>query len=118
MTNFHLPRTTLLMMIDAFVGPRWRALYDEALADDYRFLSLRRRDAAAHAEHCADASGRVRASRPPTAPPGPAWPTPPAARYRTPCFMPVGTRGAIKYLSAADYERARRARSCSATPTT
>lgn len=23
--------------------------------------------------------------------------------YRTPCFMPVGTRGAIKYLSAADY---------------
>jgi queuine tRNA-ribosyltransferase len=25
--------------------------------------------------------------------------------YNTPCFMPVGTRGAIKYLSAADYER-------------
>ncbi len=25
--------------------------------------------------------------------------------YRTPCFMPVGTRGAIKYLSADDYER-------------
>jgi queuine tRNA-ribosyltransferase len=25
--------------------------------------------------------------------------------YRTPCFMPVGTRGAIKYLSAADYHR-------------
>ncbi len=25
--------------------------------------------------------------------------------YRTPCFMPVGTRGAIKFLSAADYER-------------
>jgi queuine tRNA-ribosyltransferase len=25
--------------------------------------------------------------------------------YLTPCFMPVGTRGAIKYLSAADYER-------------
>ena len=25
-------------------------------------------------------------------------------RYATPCFMPVGTRGAIKYLSAADYE--------------
>ena len=24
--------------------------------------------------------------------------------YDTPCFMPVGTRGAIKYLSAADYE--------------
>ncbi len=25
--------------------------------------------------------------------------------YHTPCFMPVGTRGAIKYLSASDYER-------------
>jgi queuine tRNA-ribosyltransferase len=25
--------------------------------------------------------------------------------YRTPCFMPVGTRGAVKYLSADDYDR-------------
>ena len=32
LTNFHLPRTTLLMMIDAFVGPRWRELYATALA--------------------------------------------------------------------------------------
>ena len=40
MTNFHLPRTTLLMMIDAFVGNRWRALYQTALAEDYRFLSF------------------------------------------------------------------------------
>ncbi len=40
MTNFHLPKTTLLMMIDAFVGPRWRALYETALANDYRFLSF------------------------------------------------------------------------------
>jgi S-adenosylmethionine:tRNA ribosyltransferase-isomerase len=40
MTNFHLPRTTLLMMIDAFVGERWRRLYAEALADGYRFLSF------------------------------------------------------------------------------
>ncbi len=24
--------------------------------------------------------------------------------YNTPCFMPVGTRGAVKYLSAIDYE--------------
>jgi S-adenosylmethionine:tRNA ribosyltransferase-isomerase len=40
LTNFHLPRTTLLMMIDAFVGPRWRDLYATALADGYRFLSF------------------------------------------------------------------------------
>jgi S-adenosylmethionine:tRNA ribosyltransferase-isomerase len=40
MTNFHMPRTTLLMMIDAFVGDRWRRLYDEAMAQHYRFLSF------------------------------------------------------------------------------
>lgn len=40
MTNFHLPRTTLLMMIDAFVGDRWRRLYETALAESYRFLSF------------------------------------------------------------------------------
>ncbi len=40
MTNFHLPRTTLLMMIDAFVGQRWRSLYETALAHEYRFLSF------------------------------------------------------------------------------
>ena len=40
MTNFHMPRTTLLMMIDAFIGDRWRQLYDEALRADYRFLSF------------------------------------------------------------------------------
>ena len=40
MTNFHLPKTTLLMMIDAFVGDRWRTLYETALAEQYRFLSF------------------------------------------------------------------------------
>ena len=40
MTNFHLPRSTLLCLVDAFVGPRWRDLYAEALAEDYRFLSF------------------------------------------------------------------------------
>ena len=40
LTNFHLPRTTLLAMIEAFVGPRWRELYDTALREGYRFLSF------------------------------------------------------------------------------
>lgn len=40
LTNFHVPRSSLLVMIDAFVGPRWRALYAEALAEQYRFLSF------------------------------------------------------------------------------
>ena len=40
LTNFHLPRTTLLAMIEAFVGPRWRDLYELALREGYRFLSF------------------------------------------------------------------------------
>jgi len=40
MTNFHMPKSTLLVMIDAFVGPRWRDIYVSALANDYRFLSF------------------------------------------------------------------------------
>ncbi len=40
MTNFHLPRSTLLVMIDAFTLGRWRHLYDIALQEGYRFLSF------------------------------------------------------------------------------
>ncbi len=39
-TNFHLPSTTLMMLIGAFVGTKWREIYAEALAKDYRFLSF------------------------------------------------------------------------------
>lgn len=40
MTNFHLPRSTLLCLLDAFIGPRWRTLYAAALEHGYRFLSF------------------------------------------------------------------------------
>ena len=40
LTNFHLPRSSLLAMIQAFVGPRWRELYALALQRGYRFLSF------------------------------------------------------------------------------
>jgi len=40
MTNFHLPKSSLIVMIDAFIGPRWRNLYADALRDGYRFLSF------------------------------------------------------------------------------
>ncbi|MHB1279116.1 MAG: S-adenosylmethionine:tRNA ribosyltransferase-isomerase [Bacteroidia bacterium] len=39
-TNFHLPETTLIMLVAAFVGEDWRKIYDEALKQDYRFLSF------------------------------------------------------------------------------
>jgi S-adenosylmethionine:tRNA ribosyltransferase-isomerase len=40
LTNFHLPRSSLLVLVDAFAGPRWRDLYAAALAAGYRFLSF------------------------------------------------------------------------------
>src|SRR4051812_25177520 len=40
LTNFHLPRSSLLLLLAAFSGDRWRDLYDLALADGYRFLSF------------------------------------------------------------------------------
>jgi S-adenosylmethionine:tRNA ribosyltransferase-isomerase len=40
LTNFHMPRSSLLALLDAFVGPRWRHLYAVALTAGYRFLSF------------------------------------------------------------------------------
>ena len=40
MTNFHMPRSTLLLLLEAFCGARWRVLYQEALERGYRFLSF------------------------------------------------------------------------------
>ncbi|MEO7557321.1 MAG: tRNA preQ1(34) S-adenosylmethionine ribosyltransferase-isomerase QueA [Acidimicrobiales bacterium] len=40
LTNFHVPRTTLLALVAAVVGDRWRTLYATALAEGYRFLSF------------------------------------------------------------------------------
>ena len=38
-TNFHLPKSTLLMLIAAFAGSSWKNMYDYALSHDFRFLS-------------------------------------------------------------------------------
>lgn len=40
MTNFHMPRSSLLVLLAAFVGERWRDLYTIALEEGYRFLSF------------------------------------------------------------------------------
>lgn len=38
-TNFHQPKSTLLLLVSAFVGEDWHKIYDYALAHDFRFLS-------------------------------------------------------------------------------
>ena len=38
-TNFHQPQSTLLLLISAFLGNKWKEVYDYALANDFRFLS-------------------------------------------------------------------------------
>lgn len=38
-TNFHQPKSTLLLLVSAFTGGDWRPMYDYALAHDFRFLS-------------------------------------------------------------------------------
>jgi S-adenosylmethionine:tRNA ribosyltransferase-isomerase len=45
-TNFHVPRSSLLMLVDAFIGndthgnPAWRTLYERAIAERFRLFSF------------------------------------------------------------------------------
>jgi S-adenosylmethionine:tRNA ribosyltransferase-isomerase len=39
LTNFHQPRSTLLLLIAALVGEDWKKIYAHALENNYRFLS-------------------------------------------------------------------------------
>jgi S-adenosylmethionine:tRNA ribosyltransferase-isomerase len=38
-TNFHQPRSTLLLLVAAFIGKDWKTVYNYALKNDFRFLS-------------------------------------------------------------------------------
>ena len=38
-TNFHQPKSTLLLLVSAYLGDDWHRIYDYALANDFRFLS-------------------------------------------------------------------------------
>ena len=38
-TNFHQPKSTLLLLVSAFTGNDWKRIYTHALENDYRFLS-------------------------------------------------------------------------------
>jgi len=38
-TNFHLPKSTLLLLVSALIGNKWEEVYDFAIHHDFRFLS-------------------------------------------------------------------------------
>jgi S-adenosylmethionine:tRNA ribosyltransferase-isomerase len=38
-TNFHMPKSTLLLLVAAFIGEDWRKAYQYAISKDFRFLS-------------------------------------------------------------------------------
>ena len=38
-TNFHQPRSTLLLLVSAFIGDKWKEVYQYALENNFRFLS-------------------------------------------------------------------------------
>lgn len=38
-TNFHQPKSTLLLLISAVIGDDWKRVYDYAMTHDFRFLS-------------------------------------------------------------------------------
>lgn len=97
MTNFHLPKSTLFMLVSAFSGRQtMRQAYERAIATGYRFYSY------------GDASLLWRAE-PLSAFPFTISATDGAARtgvlstprgdIRTPAFMPVGTAGTVKALT-------------------
>lgn len=39
LTNFHQPKSTLLLLVAALAGEKWKTIYDYALENDFRFLS-------------------------------------------------------------------------------
>ena len=38
-TNFHQPKSTLLLLVAAMIGEKWKEIYDYALKHEFRFLS-------------------------------------------------------------------------------
>lgn len=38
-TNFHMPKSTLLLLLSAWTGPEWKKIYRFALENNFRFLS-------------------------------------------------------------------------------
>ncbi len=107
MTNFHLPRSTLFMLVSAFSGlDVMKAAYAHAIEAGYRFYSYgdaclligergaepadRMTDAIALTLHARDGAARLGTLQTPR------------GDIRTPAFMPVGTAATVKAMRPED----------------
>ena len=120
MTNFHLPRSTLFMLVAAFCGlESMQRAYAHAIARRLPLLFLRRRLPAlscagrrpmtdAFRLHAARTDGGARLGEIAT----------PRGEIRTPAFMPVGTAGTVKARLRRPARRRPAPTSCSPTPIT
>ena len=119
LTNFHLPRSTLFMLVSAFCGlDVMQRAYAHAIAAGYRFYSygdaclLFRAVRYAHADafsfRLIATDGAARLGEIAT----------PRGTIATPAFMPVGTQATVKGVHARRGARAPAPTSCSATPIT
>lgn len=75
LTNFHVPRSTLLALVEGFIGPGWRDLYRVALEEGYRFLSFG--DAMLLTRRSDQAGSGLAGTGAPAVDPGPAGPPEP-----------------------------------------
>ena len=98
MTNFHLPRSTLFMLVSAFSGlETMRAAYAHAIANGYRFYSYgdasllwpeSRMTTESFCFRLIATDGKARRGEI----------SMPRGTVRTPAFMPVGTGGTVKAM--------------------
>jgi hypothetical protein len=110
-TNFHLPESTLLMLVSAFAGyPETMAAYKAAVDNGYRFFSYgdamfitrnpAPRPQIKHESHLSNVLRTAGHRRQ-----GPSWSlTFPRGTVETPAFMPVGTYGTVKGMLPRDIE--------------
>ena len=108
MTNFHLPRSTLFMLVSALMGlDVMKAAYAHAIAAGYRFYSYGDASLLLPEAHARDAASPSRSPRP-TAPRAPASSQMPRGEIRTPAFMPVGTAATVKAMRPEEVRATRR----------